>query len=335
MQNKPLVSVIIPSFNRVQLVGNAIDSALNQTYTPIQVIVVDDGSTDGTEAVLRKYGNQIEYVVQKKQGQAVARNTGLLLAKGSLVSTLDSDDIWDTTFLETCVEQLEKHNLDFVFTNWHQETREGKWIDSFSRYTFLQKFISNKKKDVWINFKYNDLRKLYIRYCPSPSSSSVIRRSSMVAGWNGGMNIADDWCMLLDIVLSKPCRVAFTQKKLWTKGINTINLCDGRNLGELYRYMAQDAANFKLRFAKKISKYEYHLLNDFYIEQVVKLAFYTFIIETKYKFKSDSFKNFLYSLRKAPYPTCRIFMFYATKYTMQGVRKLLHVKSRYPAMLNH
>jgi glycosyltransferase involved in cell wall biosynthesis len=88
------ISVIIPAYNRAREVGNAIDSALAQTLPPLEVIVVDDGSTDETPEVLARYGDRIRIVRQENQGVAAARNAGIAVARGELLAFLDSDDVW-------------------------------------------------------------------------------------------------------------------------------------------------------------------------------------------------------------------------------------------------
>lgn len=90
----PVVSVVIPTFNRAQLLPDALDSVFAQGSEPIQVLVIDDGSTDDTEAVVAAYGRRVEYLVQQRQGVATARNRGIALARGELVAFLDSDDVW-------------------------------------------------------------------------------------------------------------------------------------------------------------------------------------------------------------------------------------------------
>lgn len=95
-----LVSVIIPTYNRREYVCQAIDSALNQTHPDVEVIVVDDGSTDGTGDALRaRYGDQIEYLYQQNQGEAAARNRAIAESSGQYVALLDSDDAWRPTKL--------------------------------------------------------------------------------------------------------------------------------------------------------------------------------------------------------------------------------------------
>lgn len=91
----PTVSVVIPTYNRRAYVQEAIDSVLAQTYRDFEIIVVDDGSTDGTgEALAACYGDRITYLWQENQGESVARNRAIDLARGEFIAFLDSDDVW-------------------------------------------------------------------------------------------------------------------------------------------------------------------------------------------------------------------------------------------------
>ena len=93
---QPLVTVIIPAYNAGAYLGEAIDSARAQTYSPIEIIVVDDGSTDRTPALLAPYvsANKIKYIYQANAGVASARNAGINAARGKYIAFLDSDDRW-------------------------------------------------------------------------------------------------------------------------------------------------------------------------------------------------------------------------------------------------
>jgi len=93
-QNRWSVSVIIPVFNCEAYLAEAIDSVLSQTWPPGEIIVVDDGSTDGSRDVARGYSDQIRYVYQENQGIGAARNRGVDLAGGDLLAFLDADDMW-------------------------------------------------------------------------------------------------------------------------------------------------------------------------------------------------------------------------------------------------
>ena len=92
--DKPLISVIIPTYNRAWVVGEAIDSVLAQDYGHFELIVVDDGSTDETARVLDAYGDRVFVIRQPNRGVSAARNRGIEAAGGELVAFLDSDDYW-------------------------------------------------------------------------------------------------------------------------------------------------------------------------------------------------------------------------------------------------
>ncbi len=91
---EPLVSVIIPTYNRAHLIADAVQSVLDQTYPNIEVIVVDDGSTDETVKVLDRFGDAVTVLKQVNQGVAAARNTGIKAVQGDYISFLDSDDMF-------------------------------------------------------------------------------------------------------------------------------------------------------------------------------------------------------------------------------------------------
>jgi glycosyltransferase involved in cell wall biosynthesis len=101
-----LVSVIIPTYNREGTILRALESAWAQTYRDLEIIVVDDGSTDGTLEVLRPLGSRIRLHRQVNRGPSAARNAGTSLARGEFIAFLDSDDVWAPTKIERQVELL-------------------------------------------------------------------------------------------------------------------------------------------------------------------------------------------------------------------------------------
>ncbi|MFM7270650.1 MAG: glycosyltransferase [Actinomycetes bacterium] len=103
----PRLSVIIPAYNAEAYLRETVDSALAQTHPDLEVIVVDDGSTDGTRAILDAYGDRIVAVTQPNGGPAAARNHGLRLATGEYIGLLDADDLWAPTRAERCLALLE------------------------------------------------------------------------------------------------------------------------------------------------------------------------------------------------------------------------------------
>jgi glycosyltransferase involved in cell wall biosynthesis len=94
MTQNDLISVIIPTYNGSKYILSTVLSALNQSYSPIEVIVVDDGSTEGIGAVLKPVISQIKYIRQENRGPAAARNHGIMMSKGSYIAFLDHDDDW-------------------------------------------------------------------------------------------------------------------------------------------------------------------------------------------------------------------------------------------------
>ena len=104
----PRVSVIIPTYNRKALVQQAIDSVLSQTYPNYEILVVDDGSRDGTrEALVSRYGDRISYHWQENQGESVARNVGISMAQGEYVGFLDDDDVYLPRMLQVAIDFLD------------------------------------------------------------------------------------------------------------------------------------------------------------------------------------------------------------------------------------
>lgn len=105
----PAISVIIPVYNGATLVGQAIDSALAQTLAPLEVIVIDDGSADGTSAVLASYGPRIRHLTIAHGGVSRARNAGIAISHGALLAFLDADDIWHPDKLARQAAAMAQH----------------------------------------------------------------------------------------------------------------------------------------------------------------------------------------------------------------------------------
>ncbi len=116
-----LVSVIVPTYNRAYCLARTVDSALSQTHGNVEVVIVDDGSTDGTEALVQaKYGLEprVRYYRQSNTGISGARNAGLLRARGDYVALLDSDDVWLPWKLEVQLACMRAHpDLGMTWTD--------------------------------------------------------------------------------------------------------------------------------------------------------------------------------------------------------------------------
>lgn len=111
---KHLASVIIPAYNGETFIAEAINSVLIQTYTPVEILVVDDGSDDNTAEVVQSF-SQVKYLYQENQGDGKARNTGIEASRGYYLSFLDADDLWEPDKLSLQIQFLENNpQFDYV-----------------------------------------------------------------------------------------------------------------------------------------------------------------------------------------------------------------------------
>jgi len=109
MTGESLVSCIVPVFNGERFVAETIESILAQTYRHIEVLIVNDGSTDGTSNVLESFGDRIQTLNQDNAGQATARNHGIRKANGEFIAFLDADDLWLANKLSLQMKFLDSH----------------------------------------------------------------------------------------------------------------------------------------------------------------------------------------------------------------------------------
>ena len=116
MNDIPLISVIIPTYNRANLIKRSAESVLNQTYTNLELIIVDDGSTDNTKEVIASINDErVIYVKQENKGCCAARNNGINLARGKYIAFQDSDDVWLSDKLEKQIKKAIETNADVIF----------------------------------------------------------------------------------------------------------------------------------------------------------------------------------------------------------------------------
>ena len=126
------VTVIIPAYNRAKYIHQTVESVLTQTFKDIELIVVDDGSNDGTREILEKYGSQIklmEHEGRKNKGQSAALNLGLRHAGGKYIAILDSDDYWESEKVAIQFAYLEKHpEIGLVYCNGKAVNENGEYL---------------------------------------------------------------------------------------------------------------------------------------------------------------------------------------------------------------
>ncbi len=198
----PLVTVIIPTYNRAYCLEETILSVLNQSYGNYELIVVNDGSTDDTKNLLRKYKSKITYFNIIKSGKSYSRNLALINSSGEFIATLDSDDIWFPDYLERSIEIMREKKLDVLF---------NKTIN----HGFIPPVFFAHPLHV---FTYKEIRNLILRYCPSPSSGVLFKRSKIGKGWNERITTYEDWYLQIQSIVNYPdLKVAFNHQVLWDK----------------------------------------------------------------------------------------------------------------------
>ncbi|MDP1625104.1 MAG: glycosyltransferase [bacterium] len=184
----PLISIIVPTYNRADLIGEALESVLAQSFSSWELIIMDDCSTDNTAAIVRQFlarDSRIRYIKNEKNlGIARNRNTGIELTKGSLIAMLDSDDTWtDKNKLQKQADFL-RENPDHVLVSTRATVIDlaGKEVGKFD---FAE--------------KDEDIRKVMLRRNQIVQSSVLYRKDSAVAvgGYDPSYAIVDDYDLWL------------------------------------------------------------------------------------------------------------------------------------------
>jgi glycosyltransferase involved in cell wall biosynthesis len=225
MNYSPLVSVIIPTFNRAYIIHKAIESVLHQKFKNFELIVIDDGSEDNTDEVISDY-KPVIYIKKKHEGQAAARNAGLKIAKGEYIASLDSDDVWKDNYLCQSIGYILHNRLDMFFSNWEfYPNGRNDLVNAFEK--SLNKKLNSSS---FYLFEYQEVRKMTIKDTIVPSSGLIFRKSLMSSGWDKQVHIGDDFLLQMEFLLTNPtCRVGLTTEPLWVKSRSFDSVCDGRS----------------------------------------------------------------------------------------------------------
>jgi glycosyltransferase involved in cell wall biosynthesis len=179
MSEQQLVSVIIPLYNTEKYIEETINSILKQTYTQLEIVVVDDGSTDQSSTIVKqlqeKYPRIVRYIYQENSGVAVARNTGIEHAKGEYIAFLDSDDLWHTTKIEKQMESIHTNKMDACYCgymHYYEETSEEvKHLTNFIKGDIATAFLTHQvlaQTSTWV-IKRDILMNHHIRFTPGCS----------------------------------------------------------------------------------------------------------------------------------------------------------------------
>ena len=221
-----LVSVIIPVYNRAGTIESAVDSVLSQTYRPLEIIVVDDGSTDGTVDVLARYGEKIRLIRQDNQGPSGARNTGIKAATGEIISFLDSDDSWLPKKTERQVKLLQRASsfgVGCCVCNAQMIHSDGRSVSSFA----MADLKPARAEGIWSN----PAEMLLTRFLFFNQVVAVRREMLERAGlFRQDLRIMEDYDLALRLSLSGPWAFINDPLVRWNGGANNSL---SRNISEL------------------------------------------------------------------------------------------------------
>ena len=214
------VSVIIPTFNRFSLISRAIDSVLNQTIKPFEIIVVDDGSSDNTSTFIKNNYKSVKLIKQNNLGVSKARNVGIKNSSGNWIALLDSDDEWKNNKLEVQIKSLLEYDYYSVCHTNEIWIRNGIRVNQKKRHQKYGGDIFDKCLDI-------------CRISPS----SIIFKKNIIdeVGWfDEGLSICEDYDLWLRITAN--FKILFIDKPLIIKyGGHSDQLSKSVNGIEAYR----------------------------------------------------------------------------------------------------
>lgn len=189
------VSVVVPVFNAAAFVEPTLESVFRQTFRDIEVIVVDDGSTDNTRAVLEKYSDRIRYLYKENGGQSSSRNAGIKVARGRYIALLDHDDIWDANKLELQLREIERDAATGMVTCGSERFNEAGTLGS--EIPRIRQFTGNQFR-----------RKLLMGNFLGSCSKTLIKKECFdtVGFFDESLRMAEDWDMWFRIAQSYAIR---------------------------------------------------------------------------------------------------------------------------------
>lgn len=360
MRNKPQVSVIIPVYNGANFIKQTVESALAQTLVPLEILVVDDGSTDATVSIVRELANFypiIKLLYQSQGGVSKARNTAIAAAKGEIFALVDADDVWLPTYLERMTEYADQYSI--VFSDYQT-------IDSTSALLSLHKRV-----------RANQVK------LPDVLTGNFISPSTMIFGrklwesvgpYDEELEVAEDWDWLIRALLLgaeiKHSSAALCQYRLhntsMTKNVGRMVRC---SLQVLDKTFAGNNLPLYLHSHKKRAYYINYIIaagkflavsdvtrSNYYLEQALQtapayfLSLQTFISFLKIYAQTGDYDlsqqaeyvtNFIYQKSRNNYERTRLialgelslFLFNTRHYPLKALRHALKAFKTYPALL--
>lgn len=225
----PKVSIIIASYNTDKYIVECVNSASQQDYDNIEVIVVNDGSTDNTEELLSELARnnvKLRVLTQKNQGQSIARNNGSAIATGEFIIFLDSDDLFDPSLVSKCISALTSTNSDIVFFNGETfyDDEDDKETASFSPEYIRNPNLCGYVMDSDVFFKKSwQLKNYTVQPCMYVSKTQLVRDNLFHPGI-----IHEDNLFTTKILLSKKSSIICINDFLYKRRIRRDSVMTSR-----------------------------------------------------------------------------------------------------------
>ena len=299
------ITIIVPVYNVEKYLKTAIDSAINQTYKNIEIILVDDGSTDSSGKICDEYGKKDDRIIvvhQENKGLSGARNTGLDIAKGKYIMFLDSDDTFEKDACENLYNEIEKTNADFVIGNYINTKEDGskfkKPAFSLEKYKNFKLSINDYNDSFYIMnsgvwnkiFRKSYLDKLKIRFVDRAlAEDAIFTTYCFIKSENVYYipNIVYNYRLREADSISSSCSKDYFLKINKSYKLIYNNFKENNQL-EYYRYFYAKSMNYilykfidsdKLTLSEKIDvldnmKWFYMLSNDLKIPTIIKSVRY-------------------------------------------------------------
>lgn len=188
-----LISVIMPCFNASAYLTEAVESVLNQTHPSVELVVVDDGSTDGSQDILRSFGDEIVLIEENHQGPPPPRNKGINVSRGEFIAFLDADDYWRRDCLEKLYVGLRGSDAVLTYCGWQNIGLEGR----------------AGKPYVPPDYEIGDKREYFLRAAsPWPIHAALLRRKALeeVGGFDERWPSCEDYDLWLRLALNRPIK---------------------------------------------------------------------------------------------------------------------------------
>ncbi len=225
MSDIPFFSVVIPTYNRKKFVSEAIQSVVDQSFKSFEIIVIDDGSSDGTEQLLKDLCLNVNYIKQKNSGVSIARNNGITHAKGKYICYLDSDDLWHRNKLSEIYNFIQKYPaLDVLFHDFRKHNiklLKPYALSNTDMFVYLLSVFKNEDKNYWLA-KEGDAFYITMRGYPFYPSAVIVKADvHNHYRWDPCVLKSEDFNLMLK--LSFKCRFGYLHNDLATIRVHDSN----------------------------------------------------------------------------------------------------------------